>query len=306
MNKTRLNYISFSEMREIVEQRNKDNVSLPYMRGDIGMFFSGNPTLANILQTGVPYILEEPRIGMIRRGRARVMINMIERELGENTLAFLSKGTVVQAEWFSQDFEMCGVMTSNERVNIVHGIPASNLETGAAQVMIIPVAADDAALAYRMFGVIWELIHQDELIDEAINFTLQSLICYYKHLFRRAEPAPGTRTPHTRAMFERFIALINEHCREQHALGFYAGKLCVTTRYLGIVVKNTSGITAKEWLDRALTTSAKVLLRHTDRQINEIADALHFPATSFFCKFFRRMTGLTPQSYRAEKHPQTL
>ncbi|MCD8296593.1 MAG: helix-turn-helix domain-containing protein, partial [Prevotella sp.] len=88
-------------------------------------------------------------------------------------------------------------------------------------------------------------------------------------------------------------------CKKEHSIGFYADKMCVTPRYLGVAVKNTSGVTAKEWIDRAVVTTAKVMLRHSNKQVTQISDELDFPNPSFFCKFFKRMTGITPQEYRA-------
>ncbi|MBR4721490.1 MAG: helix-turn-helix domain-containing protein, partial [Muribaculaceae bacterium] len=49
---------------------------------------------------------------------------------------------------------------------------------------------------------------------------------------------------------------------------------------------------------RALVAEAKTLLRHTNKQITEIAYDLNFPNPAFFGKFFRRITGTTPRHYR--------
>ena len=81
-------------------------------------------------------------------------------------------------------------------------------------------------------------------------------------------------------------------------MAFYAEKMCLTDRYLGTVVKAVSGQTGKEWIDRALITSAKVMLKHSDRTVVQIADELHFPTVSFFCKYFKRLTNLTPNQFR--------
>lgn len=76
------------------------------------------------------------------------------------------------------------------------------------------------------------------------------------------------------------------------------GKGGCTARYLGTIVKDINGETAKTWIDRALVSKAKVMLRHTDKQVSEVADALGFPTSSFFCRFFREHAGYTPQEYR--------
>ncbi len=74
--------------------------------------------------------------------------------------------------------------------------------------------------------------------------------------------------------------------------------LCITSHYLGTVVKQQSGVTAKAWIDKALVTKAKMMLKSTDLQAAQIASQLGFPNASFFSKFFKRLTGATPQAYR--------
>ena len=64
------------------------------------------------------------------------------------------------------------------------------------------------------------------------------------------------------------------------------------------MIRQASGITAKDWIDRAVITAAKVMLRYSNLQIAEIAERLHFPNPSFFCKYFKRLEGCTPQEYK--------
>ena len=62
--------------------------------------------------------------------------------------------------------------------------------------------------------------------------------------------------------------------------------------------KAASGRTASSWIDEALLSRIKILLRHSDLTSTEISDRLNFPASSHFARFFKRMTGITPQEYR--------
>ncbi|MGN1235890.1 MAG: helix-turn-helix domain-containing protein, partial [Bacteroidaceae bacterium] len=78
-----------------------------------------------------------------------------------------------------------------------------------------------------------------------------------------------------------------------------AQRICLTERYLGHIISKTSGVTAKEWIDRALIMRIKVELIHTDKSVACIADEMNFPGPSFFCKYFKRMVGVTPGEYRA-------
>ena len=78
----------------------------------------------------------------------------------------------------------------------------------------------------------------------------------------------------------------------------YADRLCLSPRYLSSVIRNVSGRTVVEWVNQAVILEAKVLLKHSDLLTYQIADELHFPNPSFFSKFFKRMTGMTPQGYQ--------
>jgi AraC-like DNA-binding protein len=68
---------------------------------------------------------------------------------------------------------------------------------------------------------------------------------------------------------------------------------------MSTLVKQVSGKAAKQWIDDAIITRIKVALRHSDKTVSEIADEMCFPNSSFFCKYFKRLTGMTTQAYRA-------
>lgn len=66
------------------------------------------------------------------------------------------------------------------------------------------------------------------------------------------------------------------------------------------MVQASSGVSAKEWIDRAIVAKAKVMLLHSDKQVAQIADELQFANASFFCKYFKRMVHMTPVQYRRQ------
>ncbi len=298
MNGNKPKRISFPEIREIVKSYAGESPA-PYITGGIGMFRAGIHAISDIIRPGSPYIIEECRLALVKRGTVRITINMMEHEVGENTLVFFGTGCIVQPHDLSPDVEVCGMMLSNERVGVAIGgsIPAALAGNGTFFVM--EATKEEASIADNMFGIIWELIHQPAFPDDTVNGLIHSLLYYYEHIGKRQMSVDTSGKGRERQLFGQFIRLINTHCRKEHSLRFYADRLCITPRYLGVVVKNVSGITAKEWLDRAIATTAKVMLRHSDaKPIGDIADELNFPNPSFFCKFFRRMTGVTPQQYR--------
>lgn len=99
-------------------------------------------------------------------------------------------------------------------------------------------------------------------------------------------------------LFKKFISLVHAHCTTQRDVAFYAEQLCISTRYLAAITKEVSQQSAKEIIDSFLMLELKVALRSTNLSLKEIADHYHFPDQSFFGRYFKKHTGISPKQYR--------
>lgn len=59
-------------------------------------------------------------------------------------------------------------------------------------------------------------------------------------------------------------------------MAFYADKLCITSKYLTMVIKETSGKSAKDWIVEYVILEIKTLLKNTNMNIQEIAIRTNF------------------------------
>ena len=105
-------------------------------------------------------------------------------------------------------------------------------------------------------------------------------------------------TAYNNNLVERFIELVQDHYREERLIGFYANKLCITPKYLSKLVKEHTGRSAGEWIENHVILEARALLQSSDKTIQQIAVLLNFPNQSFFGKYFKRATGMSPKQYR--------
>ena len=96
----------------------------------------------------------------------------------------------------------------------------------------------------------------------------------------------------------KFLEMVKENFRSQRQLQFYSDALCITPRYLSRVVKETTGSTAADWIERYVVLEARALLKSTDMTIQQISDYLNFPSQTFFGKYFKRRAGMSPKEYR--------
>lgn len=98
-----------------------------------------------------------------------------------------------------------------------------------------------------------------------------------------------------------FLELVQHHYREQRLIQFYAGKLCITPKYLSKLVKEHTGRAAADWIEQHVIIEARAMLQSSDMSIQQIATSLNFPNQSFFGKYFKRATGVSPKQYRMVK-----
>lgn len=98
-----------------------------------------------------------------------------------------------------------------------------------------------------------------------------------------------------------FLELIYKNYRDHRDVAFYANELSLSQRYFTTAIKRTSGESALRWIEKYVILEAQIQLKNTDKSIKEIASYLNFEDTSFFCKYFKRITGITPESYRYKK-----
>ena len=77
----------------------------------------------------------------------------------------------------------------------------------------------------------------------------------------------------------------------------------VAPNYLNERVKSDTGIPVTKHIQHALLIEAKKLLLYTDHSINEIGMTLGFEDTSYFIRFFRKLTKKTPGEFRRKEKP---
>ena len=100
------------------------------------------------------------------------------------------------------------------------------------------------------------------------------------------------------AVMDRFISAVKADYREHRDVEYYAGKLNMTAKYLTTMVKKASGKSALRWIEDYVILDAKTRLSSTMNSVQQISYELNFPTQSFFYRYFRRATGISPSEYR--------
>ena len=100
------------------------------------------------------------------------------------------------------------------------------------------------------------------------------------------------------SIYISFLRAVEEHCRRERSVGYYADMLCITPKYLSLIINKVSGRFAGDFIRDAVIHEAKALIRSKKYSMIDISVILNFSTQSSFTRFFKNATGLSPQEYQ--------
>lgn len=296
MEKKAIKKLTFSLLNKAIEKQQMEYSDF-YLNKSIGIINGGRFIFDDILYIGNPYEMEDARVGLCKQGNAHIIINLMDHQIKSGDIVFLGKGSIIQIVELSPDLELAGIAVSEDVLNIAFKGQIPYIFNGQLKDFHIHISEEKIEFIKGLIITALLLTKQENFDKEVLNYLIAT---YYRYIYSTYSYSSGTKQQisHNQETFSKFIQLVNQNCKSERSLSFYADKMCITQRYLGTIVKLISNETAKSWIDKAVIISAKVMLKHSDLQISQIADKMNFPTASFFCKYFKHHTGMTPQNYR--------
>lgn len=125
---------------------------------------------------------------------------------------------------------------------------------------------------------------------------LDSILTFCSTLYKPGDATMTKGKGHI--VVKRFLQLVEEHYLENLAVSGYADMMAITPNHLTQTVKQLTGKSSSQIIKSKQILEIKRLLVHTNLSVTEIALQLNFPDQSYFAKFFKRETGLSPLQYR--------
>ena len=102
-------------------------------------------------------------------------------------------------------------------------------------------------------------------------------------------------------LFRKFIkSVMDSHSLSREVL-YYANELGVSCGYMNEVCNEISHHSAKEIIDSAVAARLKYELLYTTKSVQELADEFNFPSQSYFSRYYKRLTGMTPTEFRKNR-----
>ena len=157
---------------------------------------------------------------------------------------------------------------------------------------------DDKKLISEYFDFIDLIVKSQGFHINLITTLIEALYQSVMLIHNKIIPVESAHLTRKDILMSKFLILVKQYSITKRNIEFYARELCVSGCYLSILIKQHSGHSVMYWVNRSLIYKAKIALQYSEKNINDIAEELNFSNTSFFCKFFKKATGITPNQYR--------
>ena len=240
-------------------------------------------------------------IGLCTKGQLRYRIDGKEQVINEGDILIVSEHQVIDGYKLSPTMEgLCIMMSVNffhEIIKSVHDV--SSLFVFARTQPVLKLEQRECDAFKEFFYVIKKKITDTNNFfrKDLIRTLLLAMFYDVGNIIYRVRNFGEVQVP-SEKLFTRFLRLVQTNCKRERRVSWYAQQLCISPKYLSLVVKRISGRTALEWIENYVTMELRVALKNSTRSIKEIAEDMNFPNQSFLGKYFKEHVGMTPSEYR--------
>lgn len=252
--------------------------------GNFGIMMNHLWADAPILQIGSPYRLKGARIVRVLEGSIRYRVNLLEYPVSSGEIIWIPDSTLLEVIGVSDDYRFQALAFDGS----CHGRENAKVFT----------LSETQSTQLSELASFIRQVSDNQPFPKSV---IENLVTAYIGILEETSASIAAACPlpsRREQIFIRFISLVSQHFREHRDTVFYADQLCLASHYLSPLIKEASGESPSVWITKAVISEAKVLLKQSDKTILLISEELGFPNSPFFCRYFKRETGMTPSEYR--------
>jgi len=255
--------------------------------------------LANLV--GGTSVTDYGALLICRGGSANIGVNFSNWSLSEGSVITLFPNDVVELSERTPDFKVEMLVYDTALLREA----SLQLEHTVYQQLREDRCRNDSdvvtAIVDNMFALLSVYFKQEECtcVDRLVVLQLKSFFLgFYEYMNRHPRDNQPEGSRRARELFNEFMRMVEQYYKQYRDVGFYADQLNITPKYLNNVSSKISGHTSKTIIDHFVVLQLKLTLGNSTKSIKEIANEYHFNDLSFFSRYFRLHTGMSPQQFR--------
>ena len=249
-----------------------------------------------------PQVLTYGAILICRKGKARLQVNYKDWQLYDGAVITVFPNDVVKLrveETFQVEMLKYNPSLLREASLQLEQTVYSSLREDRCR-QDTPVVTN---IINGMFALLKVYFDQSECtcISQLVLCQLKAFfIGFHEYLQRNPQYRPDeVKSYRVRELFNRFMMLLERDYKISRDVNYYAEQMNISSKYLTNIVNQVTGHTPKTIIDQYVILQLKLHLKRSTQSIKEMAWEFHFADVSFFCRYFKKHTGLTPQQIRS-------
>ena len=170
---------------------------------------------------------------------------------------------------------------------------------------IMHLTEDDVKLLDDYFQLLCRRMRDPSpvLYSNIVRSLVSTMMLEILSMMRRQEPENTVTTGvHRQRLANEFMRLVEQSDGRIRKVDDFANQLNITPKYLSTLLKETMNRRPSEMIHFYTLKAIEHRLRYTDMTMQEIANDLNFANASFFGKYFKEHTGMTPLDFRKKYH----
>jgi len=237
----------------------------------------------------------------LTQGYCVVNENLIELNQCASQIRFSPPGKIVSVNKISDDVEGFYCLFDDEFINHFAGETNFLKSLSFFDLDAIPILtlSNEQITFFKTLLQRINNLYQDDYVQN------KAVICsYFTSLLKECSLnynkliAEESKLSSAERISQGFIRLVNKYYLTKRDRTEYAQMLHITPKHLTKCVKQSTNQTPTDFIFQMLMLEAKVLLKETNLSIAEIAFSLSFDDDAYFNRFFKNISGMTPNNYR--------
>lgn len=245
---------------------------------------------------------ENGMIILCRRGSAVINVNYHVWDLPDGGVITIFPGDVISVSRQSSDFIVDMLVYSpnilrEASLDIEHSIYDKLREDRCHSDS--QVVSDIVRSMFTLLGLYFRQ-STCKCLDKLVLCQLKAFfIGFHDYISRFPDMVPpSSSSKRKRDLFNSFMKLIELNYRRFRDVNWYAGQLNISSKYLNIITKEITVNSAKTLIDHYVILKLKQELSGSGKSLKQLAWDYNFCDASFFTRYFRLHTGLTPRAWR--------
>ena len=274
-----------------IRQIKEPDVSEGFSIRDIGTLLSENDMVQELHRHNFFFVL------FLEKGKGEHSIDFTNYPVDDYSVFFMRPGQVHQLT-LKQGSKGYLIQFNREFYTPIEE-PVNFILRKVSNKNYCPLSAERyRKLLSQLYFIFEEYTEKQDRYKEVIKASLEILFIELVRQSKNPKEITNNGNQYSQEQLEELLELLQKHIATQKQVTQYAEMMHLTSFQLNKITKETIGKTCSQLINEQIILEAKRNLLATTNQINQIAFDLGFEDPSYFIRFFKKQTGITPEAFR--------